>query len=159
MPPPLPWPSPNGGHSARQQNEAPSSPRPWELDRRAYHWEPSLLQGCPQPQPAFPATLLFLLQPHHAGWGDSTHYPWSIFSLHQNNLTADGRRHLQCSSSPQRGKVHRLGSHSPRMPWVARFQKTGLSNGWVDRPLARGSEGTPSPSFNRGYWGSGDRDR
>lgn len=51
----------------------------------------------------------------------------------------------------------RLGSHSPRRPGAAQFQKAGLSNGWTARPPAPGGEGAPSPSFNRGHWGSGNR--
>lgn len=107
MPPPLPGPSPKGGHSAGRQNEAP------HLTRAPESWTGGLTTGnTPFPETALSHSqppCLLLLQSHPAGWRDSTHNSWSIFSLHQNNLTADGRRHPQCSSSsPWMGRVHRV---------------------------------------------------
>lgn len=103
---------------------------------------PSLLQGSPQPRPA---SLLW--QPHHAGRGDAG-YSWSIFSLHQNNLTADGRRPPPRSSSPWRVKVHtapRDGAQKPQPREVLGGPVPGSwSKQWLDRRTP-GGEGTQAP--------------
>lgn len=105
MPPPLLGPGPTGRHSAGWQSEAP-----WPIQalgrwtRRLSTGKTHFARGCPQhPQPPCP----LLLHSHPAGWRASTHNSWSIFSLYQNNLTADGRRHPQgSSSSTLMGRVH-----------------------------------------------------
>lgn len=125
-------PSPKGSPSAGRQNEAPQLPQALESWAGGlFSGNPRLSRGCPQPQLASlpaPAAVPPCLR------RDSTHNSWSIFSLHQNNLTADGRRLPQCSSSSsRRGRVHRVPGPAwkpqPMIPWAAKFQKTGLSNG------------------------------
>lgn len=110
--PPLPGPSPKGSHFTGRQNEAPQLSKPWELGRQALPWGTFASPRAALSHNQSPRLLR--LQSHPAGWGDSTHNAWSIFSLHQNNLTADGRRHPHGrSSSPHRGRVHR----TPEQAW------------------------------------------
>lgn len=109
-------------------------PGPWKLGRQAPHWEPLASLRVVLSHNQSPQLYFCSCSPTRQAGGDSTHNSWSIFSLHQNNLTADGRRHPQCSSSsPWEAESTGLpgppGSHSLRVPWAAKFQKAGLSNG------------------------------
>lgn len=91
-------PRPKGGHSARRQKRSfPAHPDRGQLGRRARHWETLPLQGLPSATASL--TGHSYCSPTLQAGRDSTHNSQGIFSLHQNNLTADGRRHPQYGSS------------------------------------------------------------
>lgn len=135
MPPPLPAPK-EATLARRQKGSSPQLPQAvgsgagslttltTGKPQFSRGWLPSATTGLPGWSPCSP-TL-------QAG-RDSTHNSQGILSLHQNNLTADGRGHSQRSPSStgaeSMGLQDRPGSHRPTMPWTSKFQKASLSNG------------------------------
>lgn len=125
-------PSPKGGYSARRQKgSSPARPSLWGAEQA----------GSPLGNLTPPGAPLGHDQPHGGRaaptvppcrLGGTQHNSQGIFSLHQNNLTADGGRHPQYgSSSPCYGAESMGLQDRPVMPWASNFQKASLSNGRV----------------------------
>lgn len=88
MPLAYPWPSPKGGHTARWQTKVP------QLTQALGSWAVRLDTGNLLLLQGLSSTTISLSgccsPTRQAGGRGTPHNSWSIFSLHQNNLTADG---------------------------------------------------------------------
>lgn len=130
----------------------PAHRGPWGRGGQAHRWEPIPSPGLPSAMTSLrgytAAPVAAPAPPRRLG---DSGYSWSIVSLHQNNLTAEGRRHLPRRSAPWRVKVHMApgtGSEAIVPGGLGRPVPESWSRQWLDSQTS-GGEGTPSPSFSR----------